>query len=124
MISDFCVDLQGPGEAFEDMERMSLSGETPLGEAKTKDPTPTTTKTGDLSRICDIIAHDLERIHVSYYNSDAKRTKGMYRQRTQKTWGHTTRRGWAQYLIIHGLAHCGANGNADGRYRPGRPILL
>ena len=36
MISDFCVDLQGPGEAFEDMERMGLSSETPLGAAKTK----------------------------------------------------------------------------------------
>ena len=38
----------------------------------------------DVSRICEIIAHDLARAHVSYYNDDAKRTKGMYRQRTQK----------------------------------------
>jgi len=38
----------------------------------------------DVSRICDIIAHDLARTHVSYYNDDAKRTKGMYRQRIQK----------------------------------------
>ena len=38
----------------------------------------------DVSRICDIIAHDLARTHVSYYNSDAKRAKGMYRQRIQK----------------------------------------
>ena len=42
---------------------------------------------GDVSRICDIIAHDLARTHVSYYNDDAKRTKGMYRQRTQKAGG-------------------------------------
>ena len=34
---------------------------------------------GDVSRICDIIAHDLARTHVSYYNDDARRTKGMYR---------------------------------------------
>jgi len=31
----------------------------------------------DVSRICDIIAHDLARIHVSYYNNDSKLTKGM-----------------------------------------------
>ena len=50
--------------------------------------------TEDVSRICGIIAHDLARTHVSYYNArdlarthvsycndDAKRTKGMYRQR-------------------------------------------
>jgi len=30
----------------------------------------------DVSSICDIIAHDLARTHVSYYNGDAKRTKG------------------------------------------------
>ena len=35
----------------------------------------------EVSRICDIIAHDLARTHVLYYNDDAKRTKGMYRQR-------------------------------------------
>jgi hypothetical protein len=37
--------------------------------------------TEDVSRICDITAHELARIHVSYYNDGAKRTKGMYRQR-------------------------------------------
>ena len=31
---------------------------------------------GGVSRICDIIAHELARINVSYYNDDAKRTKG------------------------------------------------
>ena len=31
---------------------------------------------GDVSRICDIIAYELARIHVSYHNDDAKRTKG------------------------------------------------
>ena len=29
---------------------------------------------GDVSRICGIIAHDLARTHVSYYNDDSKRT--------------------------------------------------
>ena len=47
----------------------------------------------DVSRICDIIAHDLARTHVSYYNDDAKRTKGIYRQCIQKAWGHTAVRG-------------------------------
>jgi len=47
----------------------------------------------DVSRICDITAHDLARTHVSYYNDDAKRTKGMYRQRIKKAWGHTAHRG-------------------------------
>ena len=37
----------------------------------------------DVSRICAIIAHDLARTQFSYYNDDAKRTKGMYRQRIQ-----------------------------------------
>ena len=31
----------------------------------------------DVSRICDITAHDLARTHVSYYNNGAKRTEGM-----------------------------------------------
>jgi len=31
----------------------------------------------DVSRTCGIIAHDLARTRVSYYNGDAKRTKGM-----------------------------------------------
>jgi len=73
----------------------------------------------DVSRICDIIAHDLARTHVSYYNDDARRTKGMSRTRIQKAWGHTAHRGWARLLldrardlIIHGSAHRGANGVA------------
>jgi len=71
----------------------------------------------DVSRICGIITHDLARTHVSYYDDDAKRTKGIYRQRTQKAWGHTAHRGWARLLlnrardlIIHGPAYRGANG--------------
>ena len=73
----------------------------------------------DVSRICDITAHDLARTHVSYYNDDAKRTKGMYRQRIQEAWGHTAHRGWARLLLnrardlaIHDPAHHGANGAA------------
>ena len=63
----------------------------------------------DVSRIRDIIAHELARTHVSYHNDDAKRIKGMYRQRIQKAWGHTAHRVWARLLldrardlIIHG----------------------
>jgi len=72
----------------------------------------------DVSRICGIIANDLARTHVSYYNDDAKRTKGKYRQHIQEAWGHTAHRGWARLLnrardlIIHGPAHRGANGAA------------
>ena len=65
------------------------------------------------------MASSLARTHVSYYNDDAKRTKGMYRQRIKKAWGHTAHRGWALLLpdrawdlIIHGPAHRGANGAA------------
>ena len=47
----------------------------------------------DVSRICGIIAHDLARTRVSYYNDDAKRNKGMHRQRIQKALGHTAHRG-------------------------------
>ena len=54
---------------------------------------------GDVTRICDIIAHELVRAHVSYYNGDAKRTKGTYRQRIQMAWGHTAHRGWARLLL-------------------------
>ena len=43
---------------------------------------------GDVSRICDTIAHDLARTHVSYYNDDAKRTKGMYRQHPESLGAH------------------------------------
>ena len=53
----------------------------------------------DARRICDIIAHDVARTHVSYYNDDAKRSKGMYRQRIQKAWGHSAHRGWARLLL-------------------------
>jgi len=74
---------------------------------------------GDVSRICDIIAHDLAQTLVSYYNGDAKCTKSMYRQRTHEAWGHTSHRGWARLLIdrardlvIHGPAYRGANGAA------------
>ena len=75
----------------------------------------------DISRLCGITAHELARTHVSYYNDDSKRNKGMYRQRIQKAWGHTAHRGWsrlsllldrARDLIIHGPAHRGANGAA------------
>ena len=72
-----------------------------------------------VSRICGIIAHDLARTHVPYYNDNAKRTKGMHRQRIQKAWGHTAHRGWARLLlnrardlVVHGPAHRGANGAA------------
>ena len=48
-----------------------------------------------------------------------KRTKGMYRQRIQKAWGHAAHRGWARLLldrtrdlIIHGTAHRDASGVA------------
>jgi len=50
----------------------------------------------DVSRISDITAHDLARTNVSYYNGDAKRIKGMFRQCIQKVWGHTAHRGWAR----------------------------
>ena len=85
----------------------------------------------DVSRIYDIIAHDLAQTRVSYYDDDAKRTKGIYRQRIQKAWGHTAHHGWARLLlncardlIIHDPAHRGANGTAmptdeddqDGRF--------
>ena len=72
----------------------------------------------DVSRICGIITHDLARTHVSYYDDDAKRTKGMYRQRIEKAWGLSAHRSWARLLdrardlIIHGPAHRGANGAA------------
>ena len=72
---------------------------------------------------------DLARTQVSYYNDDAKRTKGIYRQRIERAWGHTAQRGWARFLlnrarglIIHETAHRGANGAAmptDGGVQDG-----
>ena len=41
----------------------------------------------DVSCICNTIAHDLARTHVSCYNDDAKRIKGAYRQRIREAWG-------------------------------------
>jgi len=66
---------------------------------------------GDVSRIFDITARDLARIHVSYYNDDAKRTKGMYRQRMRRGQARLLLDS-ARDLIIHGPAHRGANGAA------------
>ena len=70
----------------------------------------------DVNRICEIIAHELARAHVSYHSNDAKRPKGLCRQRVQKTRGHTAHRGWARPLldrarglIIHGSTHHGDN---------------
>ena len=81
----------------------------------------------DVSRICDIIVHDLARTRVSYYNDDAKRAKGMYRQRIQKAWGHMAYCGWARLLlnrardlIIHGPARCGATARRCRRTRTTR----
>ena len=85
---------------------------------------------GDVSCICDIIAHELVWTHVSYYNDDAKRTKGMYTQRIQRAWGHTAHRGWARLLldrtrdlIIHGPAHRGARQRSDERRKQEEAML-
>jgi len=82
----------------------------------------------DVSGICDIIAHDLARTHVSYYNGDAKRTKGRYRQRTQKAWGHTAQLPPRSRPGVHhprpGAPRRQRRGDADGRGRSGRPLLL
>ena len=48
--------------------------------------------------------------HVSYYNGDAKRTKGMYRQRIQKVWGHMAHRG------ANGAAMPTDEGDQDGHF--------
>jgi len=56
----------------------------------------------DVSHICRTTAHDFAQIHVSYYNDDAKRTKAMYRQRTQhpeSLGAHTAHRGWDRLLL-------------------------
>jgi len=64
-----------------------------------------------------IIAQDLARTHVSYYNDDAKRTnKGMYRQRIQKAWGHTAHRGWARLQFYQLLAAWGAVGQLKAQW--------
>ena len=80
----------------------------------------------DMSRICEIITHDLERNHVSYYNDYAERTKGMYRQRIQKAWGQKAHRGSPPPQPRPGPRHPrpGApwrqqRGDADGRGRSG-----
>ena len=80
-----------------------------------------------VSRICGITAHDLARTHVAYYNDDAKRTKGMYRQRIQKAWGHTAHRGWLGPPSPQprpGAPRRRRRGGADGRGRSGRPLLF
>ena len=68
----------------------------------------------DVSRICGIIAHDLARTHVPYYNDNAKRTKGMYTQRIQKAWAHGARPGAPRRQ---------RRSDADGRGRSGRTLL-
>jgi len=87
----------------------------------------------DVSRTCEIIAHDLAQNHASYYNDDAKRTKGMYRQRIQEAWGAhgAPRLGPPPPQPRPGPHHPrpGAPrrqrcGDADGRGRSGRPLLL
>ena len=40
-------------------------------------------------------------------------TKGMYRRRSQKAWGHTAHRGWACLLLDRAR-----DSNADGRGQP------
>ena len=53
----------------------------------------------DVSCICGIIAYDLARTHVSYYNNDASGWACLLLNR-------------ARDLIIHDPAHRGANGAA------------
>jgi len=88
----------------------------------------------DVSRICGIIAHDLARTHVSYYNGDVKRTKCMYRQRIQKAWGHTAHRPRlgpsppqprpGPHHLRPGAPRRQQRGDADGQGQSGRPLLL
>ena len=65
-----------------------------------------------LSRICGIITHELARAHASYYNDDAKQTKGMYRQHIQKAWGRLGSSLTAPGTSLPAPAHCGACGAA------------
>jgi len=67
------------------------------------------------------------------YNDDAKRTKGMYRQRTQKAWGHTAHHGWARLLLDRapgphhprpGAPRRERRGDADGRLKAGRSSII
>ena len=70
---------------------------------------------GDVSSICFFIARNPARIQVLCFHSDAKHTKGMYRQHIQKAWGHTTHRlllDRARNVITHRPAHRGADGAA------------
>ena len=55
IIPDFLFDLQGAGEAFENMKQMGLCGEKPLGEAKTKAPN------SDYHKDEPPVAHDRRR---------------------------------------------------------------
>ena len=77
---------------------------------------------GAQQQIRHTYARDLTRTHISHYNDDAERTKGMYRLRTQEAWGHTAHRGWARLLpdrardlTTHGPAHNGASNGQESR---------
>ena len=45
-----------------------------------------------MSRICSTITNDLARTHVSYYNDNSKRTKGMYLHAAHSKMPGVTRR--------------------------------
>jgi len=52
----------------------------------------------DVSRICCTIAHDLARTHVSYYNDDAKRIKGITHPPGCAQRKAVPRKGWIRLL--------------------------
>ena len=54
---------------------------------------------GDVSRICDIIAHDWRGPTSRTTTTMPSAPRVMYRQRTQKAWGHTAHRGWGFWLF-------------------------
>ena len=64
---------------------------------------------GDVSRICDIIAHELARAHVSYYNGDAKRTKGTVPPlgRLSLTRGRCLASRARKMVSVHSVRSCG-----------------
>jgi hypothetical protein len=53
----------------------------------------------DIHTIRDIVAQEIARFHVEFYHCNEKTAIAMFREITNRKWGHTMARSWARLLL-------------------------
>ena len=52
----------------------------------------------DMYALADVIAATMTADHLQFFNASAKQTRGMFRERVLRDWGHAAHLGWARLL--------------------------